>query len=175
MQYNSVRVCAFATWWTRKPSCMYCGSRARRSSIVSYWPGQAFSFSRDPSMHFSNTSPTRNIIFTPIERTKEKYIQRDDDKPACVVICVSESDRHTGTCPTLWAQTTRVEFWKMHTCTTQSCRGWALSCVSQGADKPEDSHALITHLRSVHPTVWPPTTQTNNWIKTVEFFSLTWK
>lgn len=52
----------------------------------------------------------------------------------------------------------RVEFWKTHTWTTPSCRGWALSCVSQGADTPEDSHALITHLGSAHPTVWPPTT-----------------
>lgn len=59
------RAAAGFTSRTRKPSCMYRGSMARSSSMVSYWPWQAFSFSRVPSMHFSSTKPTRKIIFTP--------------------------------------------------------------------------------------------------------------
>lgn len=56
---------ALFTSRTRMPSCIYRGSMARRSSMVSYWPWQAFSFSRVPNMHFSSTKPTRKIIFTP--------------------------------------------------------------------------------------------------------------
>lgn len=71
---------------TRKPSCMYLGSMALRSSMVSYWPWQAFSFSRVPSMHFSSTKPTRKIIFTPGKGDKSQVIECED-----VLMCCSSA------------------------------------------------------------------------------------
>lgn len=135
---------------------MYRGSNALRSSIVSYWPGQVFSFSRDPSMHLSSTSPTRNIIFTPIKRAQMKITVK---KTTYSRVCGSY--RRTGAYPTLSAQRTTVKFWKRRTWTTLSCRGWALSCACQGAGTPRGTRASVVHSGSLHPTVLPPNYKQN--------------
>ena len=72
---------------TRYPSCMYRGSMALRSSMVSYWPWQAFSFSLVPSMHLSSTKPTRKIIFTPERGKRARGLELQCEETLVYSLC----------------------------------------------------------------------------------------
>lgn len=103
---------------TRKPSCMYRGSMALRSSMVSYWPWQAFSFSRVPSMLFSSTKPTRKIIFTPGEEPGDWVslsMHSNCLSTTSGTTATKKRYRHRGTCPKHAAQRPKAASWRRHT------------------------------------------------------------
>lgn len=82
----------------RKPSCMYLGSTVLSSSMVSYRPWHTFSLSEEPSMFFSRTSPTLNMIFTPVRsRESERSYTTHLGAYALLKRCISNRHPHLHT------------------------------------------------------------------------------